>query len=150
MLALISQSYSAREGGALNVKSVVSRIVLAAVVVSVVATAAGAQSADAPQQTEQKRQCRWWQFGHCDQNQKEIEGLPDGAPREGTVITVDVSTNTAYLFQDATLVSKSPAATGTGMLLKHRGRIWLFHTPRGRMKVLRKFENPVWRKPDWA
>ena len=100
----------------MRVKSIVARIVLA-VVVSVVATAAVAQSADASQQSEQKRKCRWWQFGHCDQNQQEIEGLPDGAPYEGTVITVDVSTNTAYLFQDARLVSKSPAATGTGKLL---------------------------------
>jgi L,D-transpeptidase YbiS len=28
--------------------------------------------------------------------------------------------------------------------------VWLFRTPRGHHKVLRKIEDPVWRKPDWA
>ena len=63
-----------------------------------------------PQQSQQP--CRWWQqmFRNCDQQQR-VEGLPDEAPRSGTVVTVDVSTNTVYLFRDAQLVKKSPAAT---------------------------------------
>jgi L,D-transpeptidase ErfK/SrfK len=66
------------------------------------------------------------------------------------VITVDVSTNNLYLFEDGQLIEKSPAATGTEKLLKHRGRVWLFRTPQGHMKVLRKIVDPIWRKPDWA
>ncbi|HKO58033.1 MAG TPA: L,D-transpeptidase [Thermoanaerobaculia bacterium] len=93
--------------------------------------------------------CHWWQFGHC-KDEKQIEGLPEDAPKEGTVITIDVATNHAYLFQDGELVSKSAAATGSGKVLKKAGKTWLFHTPRGKMKVLRKLEDPVWRKPDWA
>jgi len=93
--------------------------------------------------------CHWWQFGHC-KEEEQIEGLPPDAPREGTLITVDVSTNRIYLFQDGEMVRKAAAATGSGKVLKKAGKTWLFHTPRGRMKVVRKLEDPVWRKPDWA
>ena len=92
--------------------------------------------------------CHWWQFHHCDE--KLVEGLPEEAPRTGVVITIDVATNTAYLFRDGDLLSKSAAATGTEKLLKKGRRIWLFHTPRGHLRVLGKIEDPVWRKPDWA
>ncbi len=100
-------------------------------------------------QTVEKK-CRWWQFGRCTDDVVEIEGLPREAPREGTVITIDVSTNTAYLFQDGQLVSKSLAATGSEKMLERGNDVWLFHTPRGRHKVLRKITDPIWTKPDWA
>ena len=93
--------------------------------------------------------CHWWQFGHCDK-QKDIEGLPTEAPRTGTLITVDVGANRIYLFQDGQLVDKSPVATGSEKVLKKGKRIWLFHTPRGRLQVVGKVVDPVWRKPDWA
>ena len=82
--------------------------------------------------------------------QETVEGLPDDAPRTGTVITVDISTNTLYLFEDGQAVVKSPVATGTGKMLVHGDDVWAFHTPRGHLKVLRKIVDPVWRKPDWA
>ena len=90
--------------------------------------------------------CHWWQL-RCDET---IEGLPPEAPRTGTVITIDVSTNKAYLFRDGELLGRSAAATGSGKILRDGMKIWLFHTPRGHMKVLRKIEDPIWRKPDWA
>ncbi|HEX9162132.1 MAG TPA: L,D-transpeptidase [Thermoanaerobaculia bacterium] len=93
--------------------------------------------------------CHWWQF-HCDQNQQQTQGLPPDAPRTGTLITVDVATNHLYLFQDGKLVDKSLVATGTEKVLKKAGKTWLFHTPRGRLTVLRKIEDPIWTKPDWA
>jgi L,D-transpeptidase YbiS len=79
-----------------------------------------------------------------------VEGLPPEAPREGTVLTVDVSTNTAYLFRDGALLKKGPVATGMDKVLRKGSRIWLFRTPRGRHEVLQKIANPVWTKPDWA
>ncbi|HEX3109637.1 MAG TPA: L,D-transpeptidase [Thermoanaerobaculia bacterium] len=82
--------------------------------------------------------------------QETVEGLPDDAPRVGTVITVDIATNTLYLFEDGDAVVKSPVATGTGKILVHGDDEWAFHTPRGHLKVLRKIVDPVWRKPDWA
>jgi len=79
-----------------------------------------------------------------------LEGLPPEAPRSGTVITIDVSTNQAYLYRDGTLVRKSRAATGSEKVLKHGRRVWWFRTPRGRYSVLAKTQDPVWNKPDWA
>jgi hypothetical protein len=104
----------------------------------------------APEVVAQQKPCHWWQFGRCQEEEFVIEGLPPEAPREGTVITVDVSKNAAYLFQDGKLVDQSVAATGSGKTLKQGGKIWKFHTPRGHLKVLRKIDDPVWRKPDWA
>jgi len=91
--------------------------------------------------------CRWWQFWKCD---RQIEGLPPEAPRQGVVVTVDVSKNHAYLFRDGELIDDGPAATGKEEVLEYGNDIWLFRTPRGHLKVLRKIEDPVWTKPDWA
>ncbi len=78
------------------------------------------------------------------------EGLPADAPIEGTVLTVDVSTNTAYLFRDGTLVQQSPVATGMDKVLRRGNRVWWFRTPRGSHSIVEKISNPVWTKPDWA
>ena len=78
------------------------------------------------------------------------EGLPPEAPRAGKVITVDVSTNQAYYFEDGVLVRKSNAATGSDRILRKGRRVWWFRTPRGKHSVVRKIKDPVWSKPDWA
>ena len=78
------------------------------------------------------------------------EGLPPEAPRTGTIITIDVSTNQAYLFRDGVLVRKSAAATGSDKVLRKGRKVWWFRTPRGRHTVVRKVVDPVWTKPDWA
>ena len=99
--------------------------------------------------TADAKPCHWWQFAQCS-HAGQVEGFPDDAPRVGTLVTVDVARNRLYLFQDGKLVDKSPVATGSEKVLKRSGKTFLFHTPRGRMKVLRKIEDPVWTKPDWA
>jgi L,D-transpeptidase catalytic domain len=91
--------------------------------------------------------CHWWQFKKCDQ--ASIVGLPPEAPQTGVVITVDVSKNHAYLFQDGQLIADGPAATGKESVLEHGDDVWIFHTPRGHLKVLRKIQDPVWTRPDW-
>ncbi len=96
----------------------------------------------------QQKPCPWYRFGLC--NEFDIEGLPPEAPRQGVVITIDVGTNQAYLFKDGQLVKRSKAATGSEKSLIVGDDEWLFHTPRGHMKVLRKITDPIWRKPDWA
>lgn len=83
-------------------------------------------------------------------NGQQIEGLPDDVPRQGVVITVDVSTNHAYLFRDGDLLDDGRAATGTEKVLIHGDDMWMFHTPRGHLKVKAKIKDPVWTKPDWA
>jgi len=80
----------------------------------------------------------------------DIEGLPPEAPRSGTVITVDLSTNQAYLFRDGALIRKSRAATGSEKILKQGRRVWWFRTPRGRHTIVAKIQDPIWHKPDWA
>ena len=117
-------------------------------------TASAAQTdSQSQKQSEQQQQnqskCHWWSL-HCDDQQPQVEGLPDDAPRSGTLITVDVSKNKLYLWKDGQLVDQSPAATGKEKVLKKAGRTFFFHTPRGRMKVLRKIVDPIWTKPDWA
>jgi L,D-transpeptidase ErfK/SrfK len=82
--------------------------------------------------------------------QMDTEGLPPEAPRSGEIITIDVSTNQVYLFRDGQLVRKSAAATGSDKVLKKGRKVWWFRTPRGRYTVLRKIQDPVWTKPDWA
>jgi L,D-transpeptidase YbiS len=78
------------------------------------------------------------------------DGLPPEAPRIGTVITIDVSTNRAYLFKDGELVRSSAAATGSDKVLRQGRKVWWFRTPRGKHTVVRKIVDPVWSKPDWA
>ena len=82
--------------------------------------------------------------------QMDSEGLPPEAPRTGTIITIDVSTNQAYLFRDGQLVRKSAAATGSDKVLRKGRQVWWFRTPRGKHTVVRKIVDPVWTKPDWA
>ena len=72
------------------------------------------------------------------------------APQSGLAIMVDVSTNTLYLVRDGAVEAQSPAATGSEKVLVHGDDEWVFHTPLGHMKVLRRIVDPVWRKPDWA
>ena len=76
--------------------------------------------------------------------------LPDEAPADGVVITIDVSTNKAFLFRDGDLLAESPVATGSDKILRKGHRVWFFRTPRGRMEVVGKIVDPVWTKPDWA
>jgi lipoprotein-anchoring transpeptidase ErfK/SrfK len=118
--------------------SLLARVILAASVVFA-----------APQLFAFEIQCHWWQFSQCKQSDQ-IEGLPDDAPHTGTLVTVDIARNRIYLFQDGQLVDKSPVATGSEKVLKKAGKTFLFHTPRGRMTVLRKIQDPIWTKPDWA
>lgn len=118
--------------------SLLARVILAASVVFA-----------APQLFAIESPCHWWQFSQCKQSDQ-IEGLPDDAPHAGTLVTVDIARNRIYLFQDGQLVDKSPVATGSEKVLKKAGKTFLFHTPRGQMKVLRKIQDPIWTKPDWA
>lgn len=134
-------------------KTLIASLARCALAASLVVISAPLFADDTPQQPQQQQpesKCHWWQFGHCENPEPQIEGLPSDAPRQGTLITVDLTKNRAYLFQDGQMVDTAPAATGSEKLLKKGGKRWLFHTPRGRMKVLRKIVNPVWTKPDWA
>ena len=50
------------------------------------------------------------------------------------------------------LLRDAVCSTGSGVKLRdpRNGKEWIFDTPQGEMKILRKVKNPVWVKPDWA
>ena len=47
-----------------------------------------------------------------------------------------------------TLLS-APVAIGIGKNFEYKGKKYRFETPRGRRKVLKKEENPIWTVPEW-
>ncbi len=53
-----------------------------------------------------------------------------------------------YVHGRDTLLSV-PVAVGLGNNFEYNGKKWKFDTPRGRRKVLKKEENPIWTVPAW-
>ena len=69
-----------------------------------------------------------------------------------TYVAVDSRANKLYLRRGLITLWEADCSVGRGGLLTDRqtGRKWLFLTPRGEFRVLRKIEKPIWTKPDWA
>jgi hypothetical protein len=70
----------------------------------------------------------------------------------GTYIVIDSYANRLRLYRDDTLEREAVCSTGTGRVLRdpRNEHQWVFETPVGERRVLRKVKNPVWAKPDWA
>ena len=66
-------------------------------------------------------------------------------------LVVDTEANWLYVRRDDEVLLKTMISTGSGRKLEEQGgRKWTFTTPKGVFTILRKEENPVWYKPDWA
>ena len=67
-------------------------------------------------------------------------------------IVIDTAQNKLYVKKRDKILHEAICSTGSGGLLKDpkNDRQWVFQTPRGVFKVMRKAEDPVWTKPDWA
>lgn len=66
-------------------------------------------------------------------------------------IVVNTTKNQFFLYnKKGELVREGFCSSGSYTKLVSEKRTWIFKTPRGRMTVLAKTENPVWSKPDWA
>lgn len=67
-------------------------------------------------------------------------------------ITVDTYRNRLRVWKGQELLRDALCSTGSGVRLRdpRNGKEWIFDTPQGEMKILRKVKNPVWVKPDWA
>lgn len=67
-------------------------------------------------------------------------------------IVVDRARNRLYVKRSDKVLLEAICSTGSGTLLKDPAthREWLFETPSGRFRVVRKARDPVWTKPDWA
>lgn len=74
-----------------------------------------------------------------------------GAPGDTAYLVVSIAENRLWLKQRDSVLFTTRVATGTGGELKRIGSkaLWKFDTPRGRLTVERKDENPMWAPPDW-
>lgn len=74
------------------------------------------------------------------------------AEPRGTYIVIDRTHNRLQLRRGDELLREAVCSAGSGMVLRDElhDREWTFDTPQGRFRVLRKIEDPVWKKPDWA
>ena len=78
-----------------------------------------------------------------------LETGPDTQPRGAIVISI--TDNKLWYRVDDSVVFETRVATGSGKVLEKGpgGSTWKFETPRGRLKVLAKEEDPAWVPPDW-
>jgi len=85
----------------------------------------------------------------ADQIERRIDAL---APRREVYVVVDTHNNRLRVYKGGELLRDAVCSTGSGVRLRdpRNGKEWVFDTPRGELKVLRKVKDPVWVKPDWA
>jgi L,D-transpeptidase YbiS len=81
--------------------------------------------------------------------QKRLTAL---APTREVYIVVDTHRNRLRVYRGHELLREAVCSTGSGIRLRdpRNGKEWLFDTPQGEFKVLRKVKDPIWMKPDWA
>jgi hypothetical protein len=78
-----------------------------------------------------------------------LEAPADSEPSGAIVISI--TDNKLWYRVHDSLVFETRVATGSGKVLEKgpNGSSWKFETPRGRLKVLDKEEDPAWVPPDW-
>lgn len=78
-----------------------------------------------------------------------LEAPADTEPTGAIVISI-TDNKLWYRVRDS-VVFETRVATGSGKVLEKGpgGSTWKFETPRGRLKVLAKEEDPAWVPPDW-
>jgi hypothetical protein len=66
-------------------------------------------------------------------------------------IVISITDNKLWYRVHDSVVFETNVATGSGKVLQKgpSGSTWKFETPRGRLKVLAKEEDPAWVPPDW-
>lgn len=69
-----------------------------------------------------------------------------------TYIVINTTGNNFKLFDaNGKPLREGLVSTGSFTILKAGdNRQWMFKTPRGQLKVLKKTKDPVWKRPDWA
>jgi L,D-transpeptidase YbiS len=79
------------------------------------------------------------------------ERLAASRPR-GIHLVVDTYSNRLRVYRGSELLRDTVCSTGSGVVLRDpsKPREWIFDTPRGERRVVRKVRDPVWFKPDWA
>ncbi len=64
-------------------------------------------------------------------------------------IVVSIADHQLWFKQGSQVLFQAPIATGSGKELVTGGGQWRFETPRGRLSVQAKEEDPAWVPPDW-
>lgn len=82
----------------------------------------------------------------------EVEAGPGALRPRGIYVVVDTYANRLRVYRGGELLREAVCSTGSGVVLRDPSgaREWIFDTPRGERRVVRKVRDPVWYKPDWA
>lgn len=90
---------------------------------------------------------------HAGSADDSLLALLDGpeAPSPPGAIIISITDNRLWYRVNDSVVFETRVATGSGKVLQKGpgGSTWKFETPRGRLKVLDKEEDPAWVPPDW-
>lgn len=88
--------------------------------------------------------------GAADDSLLALLEAPAAEPPPGAII-ISITDNTLWYRVGDSVVFETRVATGSGKVLEKGpgGSRWKFETPRGRLKVLGKEEDPAWVPPDW-
>jgi len=86
-----------------------------------------------------------------DSLQTVMSSSPDVAPGDRPYIVVSIEDHRLWYKQGDSVLFTTHVATGSGKVLEQNGgkQAWRFETPRGRLVVQAKEQDPVWVPPDW-
>lgn len=81
----------------------------------------------------------------------QLQRVPANNEETNFYAVVDLFNNLLLLKKDDLVFNQFKVSTGKGdTLIAPWGKKWIFETPTGVFRILRKIKNPVWYKPDWA
>lgn len=72
-------------------------------------------------------------------------------PKQSYIVVNTTGNNFRLYDANGKILRNGLVSTGSFTVLKAgNDRQWMFKTPRGQLKVLKKTKDPVWKRPDWA
>jgi lipoprotein-anchoring transpeptidase ErfK/SrfK len=133
---------------------------LAALALSVLGSAQlGSQYAAVRYHDEMTRQTLLESQGHLDNARSNVavsrqmlrDAAQPPAPQHTPYLVISIAERRLWYKRGENVLMTTMVATGSGKtLVKERGTsVWRFDTPRGRLVVESKEENPLWVPPDW-
>ena len=85
-----------------------------------------------------------------DSIQRQLSASPEAPRANQPYIVVSIEDHKLWYKQGDSVIYSTDVATGSGKILEQEGGShWKFETPRGRLIVQSKEEDPAWIPPDW-